>query len=243
MQTTALVPVIDLPFLQSEINDAHKEVQKHARGMLLEAKRAGEALLAAKKLVKHGEFKAWVASHCPFTYERAARYMKVARLSRSVDLHTFDGGIDAFLDVHASFRVVTPEPAPAPSAPPTFGPAEASYILKLQGLLLRGAEQEQLTAADKIEAFAARFDLTGEEAIAKSAVLIPNPDLVAVDAEHEAKVAESERTIEELRGELAAVRAQIEKVRTAVFAKYKDATREQLLEALVEMTVALGEDA
>jgi prophage antirepressor-like protein len=148
--------------------------------MLLEAKRAGEALLAAKKLVKHGEFMGWVERHCTVGYPMAAKYMQVARHSKVVSPYNFEGGIEAFLDAHAKHREAPPEPAPSV---PTFGAEEASYILKLQAMLIRGSDQEQLTAADKIDAFAARFGLTGEEAIEKSAKILPNQEVSADDAE------------------------------------------------------------
>ena len=38
--------VVDLPFLAREVNDAHAQTHHHAKGMLLEAKRTGDALLA-----------------------------------------------------------------------------------------------------------------------------------------------------------------------------------------------------
>jgi hypothetical protein len=191
--------VIDLPFLAGEINDAHGQVQRHARGMLLEAKRAGEALLAAKKLVKHGEFQAWVEDRCAFSYDRAMRYMRVARLAKVGDLPKFQGGIDAFLDAHSKPRETSPEPAPSV---PTFGAEEASYVLKLQAMLIRGSDQEQLTAADKIDAFAARFNLTGEEAIEKSSVLLPNQEMSADDAEQARREAELQAQADKAQADL-----------------------------------------
>ncbi|MCG5243026.1 hypothetical protein ACIU1J_10400 [Azospirillum doebereinerae] len=44
--------IVDLPFLACEVNDAHAQTHYHAKGMLLEAKRAGEALLKAKGLCR-----------------------------------------------------------------------------------------------------------------------------------------------------------------------------------------------
>ena len=98
--TTTLTITIDLPFLASEVNDAHRQVTFHAKGMLLEAKRAGEALIEAKKLCKHGEFKAWVEDNCRCSYTTAAEYMRVARVAstKNLDLQMFDGGVRAFLD-------------------------------------------------------------------------------------------------------------------------------------------------
>src|SRR5215207_4866399 len=58
-----LVRVTDLPVLAREIIDAHQQITSHAKGMLLEAKRAGEALLAVKKECPHGSFEEWVRSN------------------------------------------------------------------------------------------------------------------------------------------------------------------------------------
>lgn len=117
--------MIDLPFLAGEINNAHRQIERHATGMLWEAKRAGEMLLKAKQTGKqtgeipHGQFKRWVEANCRCSYRTAAKYMQVAKKAakkapKGADLGTFEGGIDAFLDVHAGNR--RPEPSQDPAS-------------------------------------------------------------------------------------------------------------------------------
>lgn len=99
--------------------------------MLAEAARAGEALLAAKKMVKHGEFEKWVEANCRCAYATAREYMRVARNSKVMDLQHFDGGIRAFLDATAERRAEPKEPLP-------FWPEDAERVLKIAGRMDRG---------------------------------------------------------------------------------------------------------
>lgn len=155
--------MIDTTFLAGEINDAHRSVVHHAKSMLLEAKRAGDALLAAKKMVKHGEFKAWVERHTDVSYPTAAEYMRVARMSKNMDLHTFDGGIRAFLEAHPTPRKTTPEPTAA-----TFDKAEAEYAMKLHRMASSDNPNEAAIAASKLDSFATQFGMVGEEVVTKA---------------------------------------------------------------------------
>lgn len=188
------VPVIDLPFLAHEINDAHRQVAFHGKSMLLEARRAGEHLLRAKEQVKHGEFKAWIERNCVCSYPRAAKYMQVAKLSKNIDPDTFDGGIDAFLEAHA-----TPRPK-TPSDTPTFDRADAEYVLKLHSMAVRGAtENERSVARNKLGTFAHRFGMGADDVVARSEQLCPDhgktSEQVEADA-HRAEVAALRRQIE-----------------------------------------------
>lgn len=151
MSTPALELVIDLPFLAGEINDAHRQVAYHAKGMLLEAKRAGDALLAAKGKVKHGEFKAWVEAHCRCSYETARQYLRVAKIAQTkmVEVHQFEGGVRAFLDTHAKPRITPPSPTP------TLTPEAAERVLNIQARVERGEGAEKDVAASKLAALAA----------------------------------------------------------------------------------------
>lgn len=136
-----------LHLLAREINDAHAQVQYHAKGMLLEAKRAGEALLRAKEECPHGTFKGWVERYIEAPYQTAAEYMRVARIatSKNTDLRTFDGGIRAFLDQHRDRGN-----GHKPTTPP-FTPEDAEYALKLHAMAERGgSENEREVAAKKL---------------------------------------------------------------------------------------------
>jgi hypothetical protein len=91
-------------------------------------------VLGVKRQVKHGEFKAWVAANCRCSYKTASEYMRVARHSECLDLQTFDGGIRAFLDAHATPR----KPQPANTKPEAMAREDAEYLLKLHAMATRG---------------------------------------------------------------------------------------------------------
>lgn len=222
--TTSLIPLIDLPFLSSEINDAHKQVTFHARSMLIEAKRAGDALIAAKKLVKHGEFKAWVVAHCRCSYRTAAKYMAVAA-RKDADLGTFDGGVDAFLEAHSRPRKVTAEPSRE------FTHENAEFALKLHAMATRGTGQEQDTAISMLDTFAKQFGMAGDEVVTKAHALIPDADK---STEQRAMDAAKEQ-LGEAKEELAALKAQLQQMmnRTAeIKAELASYSREELIDML-----------
>lgn len=57
--------------------------------MLLAAKAAGEALIEAKKMLAHGQFKQWVEANTKVSYRTAAKYMQLAKLeAKGADLGT-----------------------------------------------------------------------------------------------------------------------------------------------------------
>ncbi|MCK0210067.1 DUF3102 domain-containing protein [Starkeya koreensis] len=159
LPSTVPVPVIDLPFLAREINDAHRQVQFHGKSMLMEAKRAGEALIEAKKKVPHGSFAAWVAEQCECSYEQGRKYLRVAKVFRSkmVPQDQFEMGINAFLDAHATPR------QPETPTPRSFTREDAERALKFHALATRGAtEGEQAAASSKLAGFAKAFGMTPE---------------------------------------------------------------------------------
>lgn len=163
------VPVIDLPFLARKINDAHRQVAFHARSMLDEARRAGEALIEAKKLVPHGGWKDWIAANCRCSYRTAAKYAQLASIKHA-EVGTFDGGVDAFLDAHASRCL----PTPADASRPAFDRADAEHAQKLQAMAERGSTPaERDVAKRKLESFAEGFGMTGAEAVEKAAEMAP----------------------------------------------------------------------
>jgi Protein of unknown function (DUF3102) len=72
-----------LELLAEEIRGHHKAVERHARSMLAEAILAGEKLLEAKELLRHGEFGPWL-TYCGVNQRTAQLYMKLAREKRNV---------------------------------------------------------------------------------------------------------------------------------------------------------------
>ncbi|WP_454683505.1 hypothetical protein [Ancylobacter moscoviensis] len=173
--------VIDLPFLAREVKDAHRQVLFHGKSMLMEAKRAGEALLAAKEALK-AERKAyvgpeqgappvfvdWVKTNTGVAYSTAASYMRVANLSKVLDLQNFSGGLRAFLDAH------TEQPATEPSAPREFTREDAERALKFHALATRGAtDAEKEAASGKLISFAQEFGMSPDALVAKAFELLP----------------------------------------------------------------------
>jgi hypothetical protein len=64
--------------LAEDVRRHHKAVERHARSMLDEAIAAGEALIEAKALLRHGEFDAF-KTLCGVGRSSASVYMKLAR--------------------------------------------------------------------------------------------------------------------------------------------------------------------
>lgn len=129
---TTIVPVIDLPFLAREINDAHRQVVFHGKSMLMEAKRAGEALIEAKKQCGHGNFIPWLTKELKLLERTARLYMQVAK--------KWAGNRQPIADLEgvtiADFLGWT---KPEPEAPREFTREDAERTLKLHALAERGA--------------------------------------------------------------------------------------------------------
>lgn len=211
---TAVALVIDLPFLANEINDAHRQVIFHGKSVLLEACRAGEHLLKAKEQVRHGEFKAWIGRNCDAPYDTVVQYMRVAKAAaaKNVDLHTFDGGIRAFLNACATPRAKTPEVSTV------IDRDDAAHALKLQALVERGStEAERDVARRKLEAFANGFGHTAEALLSQAEDLLPDHEKIDKQvrmerAEAEAQAAKAET--EAARAEAVSLRAQLDAMLT-----------------------------
>ena len=73
----------ELELLAEDIRGHHKAVERHARSMLDEAIAAGEKLIEAKGLLRHGEFGSFKA-YCGVSRSSASIYMKLAREKSSV---------------------------------------------------------------------------------------------------------------------------------------------------------------
>lgn len=163
-ETTLVVKQLD--YLAREIDDAHREVQFYAKGMLLEAKRAGEALLEAKAQVPHGAFKAWIEANTRVSYPSAAVYMKVARewdqKSSTLDFST------------ASLRDFIGN-KPSASTPAAFTRDDAEYVLKINALAERGIGGERDVARSKLETIAKSYGMADDELVKRSKELLPEP--------------------------------------------------------------------
>ncbi|MBB4284530.1 DUF3102 domain-containing protein [Roseospira goensis] len=218
LKTTALT-VPPLTALAWEINDAHQEVQDHAKGMLLAAKRAGEKLLEAKEEGKrtgeipHGQFQAWIEAHCRCSYTSALRYMQVAKRFQKHPAGCFsdlaDVSIRQFLDIKD-------KPKPTPATQP-FTQADAEYAQKLHAMSTRGTEHEAAVAQTKLDTFAKQFGMTGEQVVEKAEQVNPTPE----------PTTPHERGMNALINELER--------------KFSKFTRKQLLAVIADLITKLGE--
>ncbi|WP_411904060.1 DUF3102 domain-containing protein [Methylorubrum thiocyanatum] len=233
---SALELVIDLPFLAGEINEAHRQVTFHAKGMLLEAKRAGDALLAAKGKVKHGEFKAWVEAHTRLSDRTAQEYMRVARIGKNADLRAFDGGIRAFLEAHAKPRITPPSPTPS------LTPEAAERILNIQARVERGEGAERAVAASKLAALADEQKMPLEALLERSRAMCPDREKSADQVETEKAVAEAEAELAQTRSDIQDLKAQIQafQAREALITKLMDLLKDELVEKLADALIELG---
>jgi hypothetical protein len=87
--------------LATAINSAHKAAVEATRRTLAHALKAGDALLAARAMLPHGQWLPWLLDHCPAVAERSAQgYMWLARRrplleNRSAADLTIRGAIEA----------------------------------------------------------------------------------------------------------------------------------------------------
>lgn len=72
-----------LELLADETRRHHKAVERYARSMLDEAIIAGEKLIEAKQLLRHGQFGPWL-TYCGLNQRTAQLYMNLAREKRNV---------------------------------------------------------------------------------------------------------------------------------------------------------------
>jgi|GEM_PF-3428090 len=68
-----------LTVLAADIKAAHLEIQASAEAMAERALLAGNALIEAKGIVRHGEWSRWLQDHCALSERSAQRYMQMAR--------------------------------------------------------------------------------------------------------------------------------------------------------------------
>ncbi len=65
--------------ITTRINEEHSRAFSKARDALSHARNAGELLIEAKSLLKHGEWGNWLAENVAFTERTAQSYMRLAR--------------------------------------------------------------------------------------------------------------------------------------------------------------------
>ena len=67
----------ELPSLASRINAAHADCEAAARKALSHALEAGRLLCEAKAMIPHGQWLAWLATHCRLSSRTARLYMRL----------------------------------------------------------------------------------------------------------------------------------------------------------------------
>ena len=63
--------------IATRINEEHSRAFSKAQGALSHARNAGELLIEAKSLLKHGEWGNWLAENVSFSESTAQNYMRL----------------------------------------------------------------------------------------------------------------------------------------------------------------------
>src|SRR5215212_9148639 len=91
----------------------HEAFERDARSAIGHAIRAGEALIAAKARVRHGEWLPWLAAHFPASERTARRYMQLAEnRSRVADLDSVRAGLAELAEPRAMPELPPPRLEP-----------------------------------------------------------------------------------------------------------------------------------
>ena len=80
-----VLPPADLAVLAKQINDNHRDIVNNAKSMLTKAIAAGEALVAAKAALPHGEFAKWIADNCDVMPRTVQDYMRIAAHRKQIE--------------------------------------------------------------------------------------------------------------------------------------------------------------
>lgn len=94
--------------LKIEIRVNHKRMHSDPDNAVTHAARCGAKLIEAQRLVKRGEWVAWVNTHAQVSYSRARLYMRLAKafpeLTKEIDfknvMHIFSQHFSARLKSH-----------------------------------------------------------------------------------------------------------------------------------------------
>lgn len=71
--------LVSLETLADQINEQQGRIDAARFSALERVKDAGELLMQAKNLVKHGEWEGWLGAHCRVSVSMARKYMQLAR--------------------------------------------------------------------------------------------------------------------------------------------------------------------
>lgn len=159
-----------LDALAQRINEEQHQIEHHAKGMLLAAKAAGEALIEAKKMLPHGQFKAWVEVNTKVTVRMAQNYMRVAKEWDAKAKHVSHSDLS-----EASIRqfLELGQPKAPASNLPTFTEDDAEYALKIAARIDSEFEGEREVAKAKLEKLAKDHGMTSGELLGKARSVQP----------------------------------------------------------------------
>jgi hypothetical protein len=110
MQPTA-APVIDLAQHAAAIAEHHRQARMHAAQAVEHARLAGEALLAAKAALPHGQWESWLLENCELSVRTAQAYMRLS--SRLKELPPGKAQRVALLPLRAALRAIADARKPA----------------------------------------------------------------------------------------------------------------------------------
>jgi hypothetical protein len=107
IQSPALTgaPVDRLSVLAVEIRQAHAEVEQTARRSFEAMLVAGDRLIEAKVLLKHGQWRPWLREHCKIPPRTASLYMDLARNRPTLERARQNGNV-ADLSVRGALAVI-----------------------------------------------------------------------------------------------------------------------------------------
>jgi hypothetical protein len=92
--------------LAKRINEKYSEIVASLRTTFIRAVEIGELLEQAKDRVGHGNFEAWLSSHCQLSFSTARRYMKLAedrpKIEEQLKLETASGKSVKLTDLNLS---------------------------------------------------------------------------------------------------------------------------------------------
>jgi hypothetical protein len=98
-----------LPALADTVRRAHAGTIDAAKSAAAFAIEAGEALIEAKGLLKHGQWLPWLSKHCGLSPRSAQGYMQLARASGGENAQRV-----AHLSIREALRVIAESPDPSP---------------------------------------------------------------------------------------------------------------------------------
>ena len=115
---------VDLAALKRAAEAAHEEVAQSGEEVVRKQKKAGDVLLAIKKAVGQGHFKAWCHDNLKFSYETASRYMRISR--HWADIEPKMSSVTSWSQ-RATLKVISKRRRKRPSSAPIIPKCIAEY--------------------------------------------------------------------------------------------------------------------